>query len=300
MPLPVPQVSGFDRWKLLALDSVSSPVTKAMYGRALDEFARWWMIAGRPPVSRQSVHSHRTWLQDQGYSPATINQRLAAIRKLVAEASAAGFVSAETAASVRQVRGIKQSGARAGNWLSLEQTRTLLRVPDRTSLRGLRDRTVLALLIGCGLRRAEASTLEVSDIQLRDGRWVIVDLKGKHGRIRTVPVPGWVKQCVEDWLLSARIEHGKILRSIKSGGATGESITPNAIRDIVRRCGEEAGVKVNPHDLRRTCAKLCRTSGGDLEQIQFLLGHASIQTTERYLGGRQNLSKAPNDSVPFD
>ena len=55
-----------------------------------------------------------------------------------------------------------------------------------------------------------------------------------------------------------------------------------------------------PHDLRRTCAKLCRKSGGDLEQIQMLLGHASIQTTERYLGSRQNLKEAVNDRLGLD
>lgn len=52
-----------------------------------------------------------------------------------------------------------------------------------------------------------------------------------------------------------------------------------------------------PHDLRRTCAKLCRASGGELEQIQLLLGHASIQTTEQYLGTRQNLADAVNDHL---
>ena len=58
--------------------------------------------------------------------------------------------------------------------------------------------------------------------------------------------------------------------------------------------------KLAPHDMRRTCAKLCRAAGGDLEQIQFLLGHASIQTTERYLGSRQNLKEAVNDRLGLD
>ena len=58
--------------------------------------------------------------------------------------------------------------------------------------------------------------------------------------------------------------------------------------------------RLAPHDLRRTCAKLCRVSGGDLEQIQFLLGHASVQTTERYLGTRQNLVQAVNDNLPVE
>ena len=58
--------------------------------------------------------------------------------------------------------------------------------------------------------------------------------------------------------------------------------------------------KLAPHDMRRTCARLCRESGGDLEQIQFLLGYASIQTTERYLSSRQNLKEAVNDRLGLD
>jgi integrase len=78
--------------------------------------------------------------------------------------------------------------------------------------------------------------------------------------------------------------------------------TPAALRErmiwhIVTKYARQTGLvdKLAPHDMRRTCAKLCRAAGGDLEQIQFLLGHASIQTTERYLGSRQNLKEAVND-----
>jgi len=65
---------------------------------------------------------------------------------------------------------------------------------------------------------------------------------------------------------------------------------------VVKVCCERAGLeRIAPHDLRRTCAKLCHTSGGELEQIQFQLGHASVQTTERYLGCKQNLGQPVND-----
>jgi integrase len=70
---------------------------------------------------------------------------------------------------------------------------------------------------------------------------------------------------------------------------------------VVRTHARAIGVdRLGPHDLRRTCVKLCRASGGELEQIQFLLGHASIQTTERYLGSRQNLTRAVNDSIGLE
>ena len=66
----------------------------------------------------------------------------------------------------------------------------------------------------------------------------------------------------------------------------------------MKRCASEAGIaNLAPHDLRRTCARLCHGSGGELEQIQFLLGHASVQTTERYIGSKQKLQDAVNDRL---
>jgi integrase len=173
-----------------------------------------------------------------------------------------------------------------------------LHAPDPATLKGKRDRLILALLVGCGLRRAEAVKLTVEDVQQRDGRWVLVDLRGKHGRIRTVPVPAWVQQALEIWTAAAGITSGRVLRSVSQTDTLGgSSLSTQAVFAVVREYGTRVGLELRPHDLRRTCAKLCRSAGGDLEQIQLLLGHASIQTTERYLGTRQNLADAPNDRL---
>jgi site-specific recombinase XerD len=269
-----------------------------MYAKALDDFFGWWAEQGRPPFQRAVVQAHKTWLQAKGYSPSTINQRLAAIRKLAKEAAANGWLAQEVAGGIGAVPGIKQQGTRAGNWLTTTQTEHLLHAPDPATLRGKRDRVILALLVGCGLRRAEAAGLAFADVQQRDGRWVLVDLRGKHGRIRTVPVPAWVKHAVDSWTEAAGITSGRLLRSVtQTDGLGGSSLTPQAIFTVVQDYGRHIGVTIRPHDLRRTCAKLCRAAGGDLEQIQLLLGHASIQTTERYLGTRQNLAEAPNDKL---
>jgi hypothetical protein len=76
----------------------------------------------------------------------------------------------------------------------------------------------------------------------------------------------------------------------------GDGISQNVVWYVVKSCCEKAGLQhIAPHDLRRTCAKLCHTNGGEIEQIQFLLGHASVQTTERYLGCKQNLGHPVND-----
>ena len=100
------------------------------------------------------------------------------------------------------------------------------------------------------------------------------------------------------WCQAAGISTGRILRALnRHGRITGESLSPQAVLAAVAFYGAELSLKLKPHDLRRTCAKLCRAGGGELEQIQILLGHASIQTTERYLGTRQNLADAPNDRL---
>ncbi|HEY3411873.1 MAG TPA: tyrosine-type recombinase/integrase [Armatimonadota bacterium] len=293
-PLP-PDLTDVRR---LVLDAVSSPTTKKMYAKALDDFFVWWAGQGRPPFARATVQAHRAWLEEQGYSPSTINQRLAALRKLAREAALNGHLGPEAAAGVTQVSGVKQSGTRAGNWLTREQAQALLDLPDARTLKGKRDRSILALLLGCGLRRAEVTGLDVGLVEQRDGRWVIPDLHGKHGRVRTVPVPGWVKHAVDVWSEAAGLTEGRLLRRMnRHDQVSGTSLSPNAILSLVSSYGAKLGVKLQAHDTRRTCAKLCRAAGGDLEQIQLLLGHASIQTTERYLGTRQNLADAPNDRL---
>ena len=89
-------------------------------------------------------------------------------------------------------------------------------------------------------------------------------------------------------------------QSEKNGTDWGDGITQNVIWYVVKGCAARVGIEAFArHDLRRTCARLCHAAGGELEQIQFLLGHASVQTTERYIGCKQDLSRAVNDRLPF-
>jgi len=99
-----------------------------------------------------------------------------------------------------------------------------------------------------------------------------------------VPVPAWAKRAVDDWVNVAAVGDGPIFRRVnRLEMVWGDGITPKAIWHIVKAAAGRAGIqKLAPHDLRRSCARLCHQAGGELEQIQFLLGHASIQTTERY------------------
>jgi integrase len=211
---------------------------------------------------------------------------MSAIRKLAAEAADNGLLAPELAAGIARVKSAKSVGIRVGNWLSLRQAQALLSVPDTSTLKGLRDRAILAVLLGCGLRRSEVAALTFTHLQLRDERWCIVDLVGKHGRIRTTPMPNWVKIAGDTWTTPALIAEGHVFRPVnRADRAIGARLGEKVVWQMLQQYAEAIGVPgIAPHDLRRTCAKLCRAAGGELEQIQMLLGHASVQTTERYLG----------------
>ena len=236
------------------------------------------------------------------FGPATINLRLAAVRRLAYEAADTGLLSPELAAGIRRVRGAKRIGVRLGNWLTAEQSRSLLQAPDVQSLKGRRDRAILALLLGCGLRRGEVAGLRMDHLQQREEHWVIVDLIGKAAHVRTVPVPDWVKSAVDGWVTSVPIIEGRVFRCVsQTGPVWGEGITEKVIWHVVKRFAHAVGIpKLSPHDCRRTCARLCHTAGGELEQIQFLLGHVSVETTERYLGCKQRLRLAVNDHIGLE
>jgi site-specific recombinase XerD len=288
------------RLKAIVLDSVSSPITRRVYNMALDEFLSWWAaLDPRPPFSKAAVSGWRASLEARKLGSSSIIVRMSAIRKLAAEAADNGLLAPEMAAGVMRVKSAKTKGVRTGNWLSLAQAEGLLNAPDGNTNKGLRDRAILATLLGCGLRRSEVAALTFTHLQQRDGRWCIVDLVGKHQRVRTVPMPTWVRVAINAWTTVAEITDGSIFRRVDRADQIQEPVlSEKAVWQLLKAYAEDAGVSgIAPHDCRRTCAKLCRAAGGELEQIQMLLGHASVQTTERYLGTKQDLIHAPNDGI---
>jgi site-specific recombinase XerD len=288
--------------KTTVLHSLGAASSQESYRHAIDEFIRWYCSEPRLALNRTVVLRYRSFLEQKNLAPSTINVRLAAVRRLAYEAADTGLLSPELAAGIRRVKGAKRLGVRIGNWLSVDQARDLLRGLAMETARGKRDRAILALLIGCGLRRAELVGLKKDDFQLREDHWVLADLIGKGKHIRTVPVPAWAKRAVDDWTNASGANGGPIFRRVnRLGKVWGDGITPKAIWHIVKAAAGLAGIQnLAPHDLRRTCARLCHLAGGELEQIQFLLGHASIETTERYLGCKQKLRHAVNDAIGLE
>jgi site-specific recombinase XerD len=288
-PKRVLRLPDLDHAKTAVLSTLASPDSRRCYRYAIEDFVAWYCSEPRLAFNKTVVLRYRLELEARGLAPATINLRLAAVRRLAYEAADSGLLSPELAASIRRVRGAKRLGIRLGNWLTAHQGKVLLGTPDASSVRGKRDYAVLAILLGCGLRRSELVHLTMEDLQQREEHWAFVDLVSKGGHVRTVPVPNWVKSAIDEWIAVAKIRTGRLLRSVnRTGSIWGEGVTEKVVWCVVREFAAKANLqRLATHDLRRTCARLCYEAGGELEQIQFLLGHVSVQTTERYLGCKQ-------------
>jgi len=150
------------RLKMLVLDSVSSPITKRVYNLGLDEFFEWFGREPRSGFNKATVSTWRVALEARGLGSISINVRITAVRKLAVEAADNGLLVPELAAGITRIKGVKSKGVRVGNWLSIRQAQTLLNTPDVSTKKGLRDRAMLAVLLGCGcaaprLRRLRSS-----------------------------------------------------------------------------------------------------------------------------------------------
>src|SRR6476620_1371106 len=153
----VPQDTDWRGLKALVLDSVSSPITKRVYNLGLDEFFSWFSLEPRPGFTKATVAAWRVALEARGLGAVSINVRITAVRKLAVEAADNGLLAPELANGTTRVKGVASKGIRLGNWLSVKQAQTLLNAPDVTTTKGLRDRAILAVLLGCGLRRSEVA-----------------------------------------------------------------------------------------------------------------------------------------------
>ncbi|MGD1068498.1 MAG: tyrosine-type recombinase/integrase [Bryobacteraceae bacterium] len=207
------RASEWRRLKSLVLDSVSSPITRRVYNLGLDEFSAWYGQEPRPAgFTKATVTAWRVALEARGLGPISINVRITAVRKLAVEAADNGLLAPELASGIARIKGVRSHGVRVGNWLSLRQAQALLNAPDVSTKKGLPDRAMFATLLGCGLRRSEVAALTMKHVQPRDSRWCIIDLIGKHGRVRTIPMPAWVKNAIDAWTVVAGVTEGHLFR----------------------------------------------------------------------------------------
>ncbi len=242
--------------KTAVLNTLASQHSRRSYEYAIDRFIGWYCNEPRLTFNRSVVVRYRSFLERLSLSAATINLHLPAIRRLADESVESGWLSPELAIGIRRVKGVKRLGRRMGNWITRNQAQELISAASKNSLRGWRDGAILGLLLGCGLRRSEVVGLNLDQLQSREGHWVIVNLVGKGGRLRTVPVPSWCKALVDAWLRHSGVSDGKVFRRVLKGGVLdGTGVTVNVVWYAVKRCAGQAGISnLPPHDLRRYAA----------------------------------------------
>jgi len=215
-PKSILRLPDLEAAKSAVLTSLSCPDAQRGYRHAIDEFVDWYCSEPRLSFSKTVVTRYRMHLESRRLAPGTINLRLGAVRRLAYEAADCGLLSADLAAGIRRVKGVKKLGVRLGNWLTADQGHAFWQAPDRERTKGKRDRALLGLLLACGLHRHELAALSVGHLQQREGHWAIVDLRGKAGHVRTIPVPDWVHGLLDDWMKAAGIASGRLFRRVRA------------------------------------------------------------------------------------
>jgi len=195
-------------------------------------------------------------------------------------------------------------GQKAHTWLSQKEVKRLLSLPDTRKPIGRRDRIALGLCVAAGLRREEAVTMQFADIERlpkKDTFRTIINVRGKGSKNRTVPIRETLAKGIEAWGNEIGDESGFVLRSLGRGNRLGDSLTAVSLFRIVAKYGKQMGKpELAPHDLRRTYAQLGYEAGVPITQISTLLGHASIETTVRYLNLDLDLETTVSDFVPYE
>jgi hypothetical protein len=290
-------VSELEQSKTTVLNMLASAHSRRSYKHAIEKFIAWYCSEPRLGFNRSVVVRYRSFLEGLSLSAATINLHLSSIRRLADEAAESGWLSPELAIGIRRVKGRQapwpkdwqlanwRSGARAIECrFSGHPARQKRCSSDRTAAR-MWSATL-------GNRELTIGSAAIEGKPLGDRRY-----GWKRRTTANGPVPEWCKGLIDVWIHDAGVTEGKVFRRVsKNGTRQDEAVTTDVVWYAVKRYAKRIGIDhLAPHDLRRTCARLCHDAGGELEQIQFLLGHASVQTTERYIGCRQNLREAVND-----
>jgi integrase/recombinase XerD len=278
-------LEAMERLVELTIATCASPETRRAYRSQLMTF-----LQSGHPLNREGVALYIQGRRDAGATSATILSATTAIRKLANEALVRKLMSRDEYEEIHSIKPGKHYATRAGLWLTVPQAEALLALPDRSKYLGKRDACLLATMLGCGLRRSEMANLKWDRYQKREGRSCWVDINGKGGKRRTIPIPSWAQPDIDAWKYTAENEtpqtdaygdhwNGHHDLSYVAGG-----LKHDTVQWIINGYGEKIGLKLNPHDLRRTLSQMMRRAGADLEQIQYTLGHESIETTVRYLG----------------
>lgn len=220
------------------------------------------------------------------FAPATVNQMLCALRRVLKEAKKLKLISVIDYAEAVDIDSVKASAPLRGRALSLQEVSALMRVcyedVAAEDKKGIRDAALLAILLGTGLRRSEVVNLDLQDFDRKTGALRVRG--GKGGKDRMVYLPSSGVQVLVDWLSVRGTEAGPLLFPISRGNrVTQRRMSDQAVLMILQKRAREAQVdEFSPHDCRRTFISDLLDKGADLVTVSMLAGHASPETTAKY------------------
>jgi len=279
--------------------------TKDKYKRAITKALQ----ANVDLSSRESIRAYAQTLSKSGKAHLkAVITLLTTEYKEELEANVTNDTLADTQVKLMRLNAIAKAvkveaskGQKAHTWLTQSEVKTLLDTVNTNTIQGKRDKIMLGLLVGAGLRREELTGLTFEDVLLQPlaGKFrTVLNIRGKGAKDRAVPINDRLATALDDW--KGIVGNGYVARSITKGGAIGESLSAIGVFHIVRQAGESIGKpELAPHDLRRTYAQLGYEAGVPITQISKLLGHASVATTQRYLNLDLNLETTVSDFIPF-
>ena len=265
----------------LAVERGASPNTVEAYGRDLARYVSWLSEHGvtEPEgVDRAAVDAHVASLWDAGLAASSVERAVSAVkgfhRFMVAEQICEAHPTADLP--------LPRRPERLPDVLSREQAQALLDQPFPPTAAGLRDRAMLEVLYGCGLRASELVGLDLRDLALDEE---LLRVMGKGSKERLVPVVGTARDVLGSYLEGARGELASVRRPTPAVflNQRGGRISRQSVHAIVGRWGRVAGIEgLHPHTLRHSFATHMLEGGADLRSVQEILGHADISTTQLY------------------
>ncbi len=280
--------------------NIDNPNTRRAYRNDLQEFMGFVGIATPAElrlVTRAHVLAWRKDLERRELAGATVRRKLAALSSLFE------YLCERNAIPTNSVKGVKRPKVESyeGKTPALgdAQARHLLKLPAGDSLKSLRDRALLSVLLYHGLRREEVSSLTVSAIHQRRGV-PHLQVYGKGGKIRNIPLHPGSHALLTDYLAASGHTHdkaGPLFRPIRNNrtGELNRALSPDGIYKIVRGYTTELGVPSGAHVMRATAATNALENEADIAKVQEWLGHADISTTRMY----DRRKSRPEDSPTF-
>lgn len=267
----------------LAIERGASPHTISAYGGDLRAYLKF--LAGRSvdplEAGRDDVIAFMSELQARQMAPSTVERKIAAVKSFYSFLVREGLTTNHPTIDVA----LPKVPARLPDVVSITEVERLVTQPFPSGPVGYRDRAVLEVLYGCGLRVSELTGLDLLDLDLESG---FIRVMGKGGKERMVPIAGAALTALSEYLM-----HGRpFLRAKKAAtrqdpsavflNVRGGRLTRQAVFGIVRTYGERAGLALHPHTLRHSFATHMLQGGADLRALQEMLGHADISTTQVY------------------